>query len=521
MPLFPLLFAAGAAHASSFTLSESLSDLANDEGLRVVIDDVSLAGVDLSGGLSLALAGEPLDPNVGNAFAAPPIRFDKGCAWWDLPCHWDRVASSSATRVTRRFLHTATHVNGSIVVAGAKPPFQLSFPVQTDVAEELVILTGEVQVTNTKEADSWVEIACGDGACVDASGAVLGSFPKGAEAALRLRVAQSGKGKPRAEVQQSVYLANASGAVPPLGGVTLAVGDLIGDGAEFSLSPDTTTVYATATAADAASLADLLGTRQGDFAVDFTLTDSTGAVLASGFEALEVDRRDLLLRRLKFDFDEVDGVRATLALAASDLGDLAGGGELTLAKPCCEDDVLFVVHHGNIDRIHRAPVPTPGGPPGQTVVATVTALDAAGKALGAPMSCDLALTPGATCTLSDGTEVEHREQSVGADGKTTEVIRLSSALADVDGDGAPDDAVSTYEVTLMGTSGSGTALTDRKSYTSRAALDLGGPVDAVGTWEWSATLWSDTGVTNVTGGVFEMKAQFGEILIDGVVWELE
>lgn len=100
-------------------------------------------------------------------------------------------------------------------------------------------------------------------------------------------------------------------------------------------------------------------------------------------------------------------------------------------------------------------------------------------------------------------------------------VRVQGAVAD------PTSTADWFEVVLLQDDGTEQTFSLVATYATTVPVDLSA-VEAIcpgwtcGALPWRASIRGAHGfVVGTTGGVLEMQAQFGEILIDGVVWELE
>lgn len=277
----------------------------------------------------------------------------------------------------------------------------------------------------------------------------------------------------------------------------------------------------------------------------WSLIDENGSVLANGDDLLDVDVRDLIARRIRLE--EVDALVLTGDLAASasdpanlsqveaavyfdpaltglpDDGGVVAWGTFAAAAEGHTPDVRSDFFIGDVFCKVRGQVPTGGATIGSPVTVRVEAYGSDGAAL--PATCDLDLTEGSTCeaVADGGGSAQVRVDAIGTDGTATLVVR-TTGLADDDGDGQLELPVAPLGLAIDGAA-------------ENLATSSGGPVYS-GSAQWSfAALtdeqyaaWSESGAlltlrakdpSGATVGVLAMKAQFGEILIDGVVWELE
>jgi hypothetical protein len=156
------------------------------------------------------------------------------------------------------------------------------------------------------------------------------------------------------------------------------------------------------------------------------------------------------------------------------------------------------------------------------VTATITERSADGTALGPALVCTV--SGSAAPTPPCGPALRLRRDGVGEDGQPAKEFVFVKEVTDTDGDGVVDDATASVEVTLKGDLGAATVTSDVPVYTAQAdgVLTETVPAEDGAPWTWTATLFdADGSVAGVAGGQFTKVEQFGEILIDGVVWELE
>lgn len=470
-----------AVRGASLTLREALADADRDEGLRV-----ALKGIEGP----LDADGDPTAPDLTGAsvrllpgdYDLDPIRFEPGCQWWDPGCDWSWSAPRAAG--TPRIVDSTTGFVrvGYSLLRGVPTPLVLTASVTDGVEIRELQVPVTVIVGGTAEADLWTEVYCTAGVCFDAEGKELATYDLDRDLALRVRAVGTAKGDLRVELQSDRQgcgdrtCGDSGHFFPPLSGditVTLE------KGTQFLLEHRSTRLDVVADAATAALVKDKVGMRQGEAALDWALVAADGTVLWEDAGVLEVDIRDLVLRRGRVDFDEVDGLSFTYTVAASRCGGCQGSWgvddvqvmdvrmAVTDAGGEVASETVTVVHQ-KVERVLTAPVPAGGNAPGSDLTATVTALNADGKSLGVIGNCGFTQDTGSRCSLSGGFGEVRLGKPVATEQGDGFLVEVTfDALADADGDGLSDATFDFVEVTLKGAAGSGTATDTRDVFLVR------------------------------------------------------
>ncbi len=529
------LIAASPAWASSFTLRESLADAEKDEGLRVVLTGIE-APTDFSGA-SLIL--NPRDFDVG------PIRFDRGCEWWEFSCEWgwDTPPAPGTTRVLDAYKQVFTRkelsaLGGGDIVVGDSVLVFLSAVVTDGAREELVTVPVEVVIGAHGADDAWTEVYCAEGACSDGRGEPLATYGVDRDLALRVSGTLNAKGNLRIELQSDRHgcaggTCDSDAALSPAfnGGVSVAIADLDGDRVsdDAPLGFVSTRVETAASDAIAASVKANVGMRQGTRDLEWSVTGSDGATLAKGTDTLRVDIRDLVLRRGLLDIPELGDPSLAYVAAASDFDDLVGMDVTVSARGGDDPSETLTLVHSDIRRILGAVMPTGGNAVGSDVTISVSALNADGKSLGVIGQCGVVRDTGARCDLSGGLGSVRLGKTVeAADAEHVTVVVTLDALADANKDGVRDADFASVSLTLKGAAGAATARNTRDLYTATEVATLASfgaaleGVEAPYTVDVALSPFSGKGeTTGVWSGSYEMLEPWGEVLIDGPKFEVE